>query len=136
MHPKNKLIFLLLALLVEYIFLTTFYGLYFNYQLHITITISSSSYMSDGDLLWAAFMYCIYTCLSDLWVLRLNSKIALALLGFELGSSGHKAADLPMIQLALIRTNYFSLFILLKSYIGDKNVKLKYWFLLFTSTCY
>ena len=22
-----------------------------------------------GDLLWAAFMYCLYTCLSDLWVL-------------------------------------------------------------------
>ena len=30
--------FLMLALPVEYIFLTTFYGLYFNHQLHIYIT--------------------------------------------------------------------------------------------------
>ena len=35
----------MLVLLVEYIFLTTFCGLYLNHQLHITITISSSSYM-------------------------------------------------------------------------------------------
>ena len=34
----------MLVLLVEYIFLTAFYGLYFNHQLHITITISSSSW--------------------------------------------------------------------------------------------
>ena len=61
--------FFMLVLLVEYIFFTTFYGLYFNHQLHITLKISSSSYMFHGDLLWAAFMYCIYTCLSDLWAL-------------------------------------------------------------------
>ena len=54
---------------MKYIFFTTFYGLYFNHQLHITLKISSSSYMFHGDLLWAAFMYCIYTCLSDLWAL-------------------------------------------------------------------
>ena len=42
---QNEDIFLMLVLLVDYIFLTTFYGLYFNHQLHITITISSSSYM-------------------------------------------------------------------------------------------
>ena len=36
--------FFMLVLLVEYIFLTNFYGLYFNHQLHNTITISSSSY--------------------------------------------------------------------------------------------
>ena len=34
-----------MVLIVEYIFLTIFYGLYFNHQLHITISISSSSYM-------------------------------------------------------------------------------------------
>ena len=37
--------FVILVPLVDYIFLTTFYGLYFNHQLHITIAISSSSYM-------------------------------------------------------------------------------------------
>ena len=35
--------FFMLVLLVEYIFLTTFYSLYFNHQLHITTTIFSSS---------------------------------------------------------------------------------------------
>ena len=35
----------MLVLLEEHIFLTTFYGLYFKHQLHITIKISSSSYM-------------------------------------------------------------------------------------------
>ena len=54
-------LFLMLALRVEYIFLTTFYGLYFNDQLHYTI--SSSSYMFHGNLLWAAFMYCMYKAL-------------------------------------------------------------------------
>ena len=37
----------MLVLLVEYLFLTTLYG----------------SYIFHGDLLWAAFVYCIYTCL-------------------------------------------------------------------------
>ena len=32
------LFFLMLVLLVEYIFLTTFYGLYFNHQLHISLS--------------------------------------------------------------------------------------------------
>ena len=36
---------------------------------HYIQTIFSSSYMFHGDLLWAAFMHCIYTCLSDLWAL-------------------------------------------------------------------
>ena len=37
--------FFMLVLLVKCIFLTTFYCLYFTHQLHITITIFSSSYM-------------------------------------------------------------------------------------------
>ena len=57
---KHAFVFLMLVLLVEYIFLTTFNGLYFNHQLHITITISSSSYMFHGDLLWAAFILELY----------------------------------------------------------------------------
>ena len=39
------LVFLMLELLVEYLFLTTFFGLYFNHQfLHITLYNFSSSY--------------------------------------------------------------------------------------------
>jgi hypothetical protein len=50
----------------ESIFLTTFYGLYFSHELHmLQITIL----YHDIDHLWAAFVYCINTCLSDLWVL-------------------------------------------------------------------
>ena len=62
----TKIRFLKLILLVKYIFLTTFYGLYFNHQLHITL---NNFFMFHGDLLLAAFMCCIYTCLTDLWVL-------------------------------------------------------------------
>ena len=39
--------FFMLVLLVEYIFLTTFFGLYFNHQLHTTIAISLSSYLNN-----------------------------------------------------------------------------------------
>ena len=35
----------MLVLLVEHIFLSTFYGLYFNHQLHITISSSSNVFM-------------------------------------------------------------------------------------------
>jgi hypothetical protein len=58
--------FLMLALPRRASFWTTFYGLYFSYQCtHITNYI----FLHDLDHLWAASMYCIYTCLSYLWVL-------------------------------------------------------------------
>ncbi len=46
-------------------FLTTFYGLYFSHH----YTCYKLQFFHDIDHLWAASMYCIYTCLSDLWVL-------------------------------------------------------------------
>ena len=57
-------VFLMLVLQVEYIFLTTFYGLYFNHQLHITITLSLSSYFLFMRLLllhsaWKHFIFCL-----------------------------------------------------------------------------
>ena len=58
------LYFFMSVLLVEYIFLTTFYGLYFNHQLHYTI--SSSSYMFYGDLVWVAF-HEILRCLQQVY---------------------------------------------------------------------
>ena len=48
------------------------YILIINYTL--LKTISASSYRFHGDLLWAAFIYCIYTCLSDLWALPISLK--------------------------------------------------------------
>ena len=48
----------MLVLVVEYIFLTTFYGLYFNHQLHITITISSINWthcdITNTTFYWAS----------------------------------------------------------------------------------
>ncbi len=49
----------------ESMFLTNFYGLYFSHH----YTCYKSQFFHDIDHLWAASMYCIYTCLSDLWVL-------------------------------------------------------------------
>ena len=52
-------VFLMLALLRRTSFLTTVYGLYFSH--HCThITNYNPSHVGP---LWAAFMYCIYTCL-------------------------------------------------------------------------
>ena len=61
--------FFMLVFIVDYIFFDhllwsifqssiTHYNYNFFKFLHV-----------HGDLLWAAFMYCLYTCLSDLWVL-------------------------------------------------------------------
>ena len=57
--------------------LTTFCGLYFNHQLRITF----HNFNNLLHFMWAAFMYCIYTCISDLWVL--SSCIACFLLLFS-----------------------------------------------------
>ena len=51
---------LMLALLVEYIFLTTFYGLYFNHQFtHYNYTFFKFLHV-PGDLLWAAFYIALF----------------------------------------------------------------------------
>jgi hypothetical protein len=68
------IIILMLALLRRASFWTTFYGLYI-YKLH---------FFHDLDHLWAASMYCIYTCLFDLWVLiRVLAVLLLFLCGLE-----------------------------------------------------
>ena len=43
-------------------------------NLHITTTISSSSYMFLVIFCGQLLMYCIYTCLSDLWVLPVKNS--------------------------------------------------------------
>ena len=63
--------FFLLLLLVEYIFLSTFNGLYFNHQLHITITISSSSYMFMVTFFEQPYQP--YPCVFEYW--RLNKTL-------------------------------------------------------------
>ena len=54
--------FLMLVLPRRTSFLTTFYGLYFSHHSHIT-----NYNLSHVGPLCTAFMYCINTCLSDLW---------------------------------------------------------------------
>ena len=64
----SVIIFFMMALQVEFIFLTTFYGLYFNHQFsHITLIcqVLTDCYRP----LWAAIMYCFKHLSFDLWVL-------------------------------------------------------------------
>ena len=57
--------FSMLALLRTTSFLTTIYGPYSSHHYtHVT-----NYNFSHVVPLWAGFMYCIYTCLSELWVL-------------------------------------------------------------------
>ncbi len=73
----------MLALLRRASFWTTFCGLYFNH--HYT-HIYKLHFFHDLDHLWAASMYWIYTCLSDLWVL---SHVFAVLLLFLCGLESH-----------------------------------------------
>ncbi len=73
-------------------FWTTFYGLYFSH--HYT-HIYKLHFFHDLDHLWAASMYCIYTCLSDLWVLiHVLAVLLLFLCGLE--SHMFHFSDLPV----------------------------------------
>ena len=67
-HVKIYIFFKILALLVH-LFFTTFHGLYFNYQYKLQYKFFPSSHMFIVTFLWATFMFCIYTCLSDLGVI-------------------------------------------------------------------
>ena len=63
----SDMIFLRLALLVEYIFLTTFYGLYFNHKFfthYITQFFKFLQILVDlcGQLSWTALNTCSLTC--------------------------------------------------------------------------
>ena len=71
----------MLVLVVEYIFLTNFFGVYFNHQSQITIYNFFKLLQAHGDLLWVAFMYCLYT------QLLIFIEKFLPLSGFEPGNS-------------------------------------------------
>ena len=89
--------FLMLVLLVKYIFLTPSMVdiSIINYTLHAMHAYKNDTqvYYFHGDLLWAAFMYCIYTCLSDLWATKLYSLQTLLL--SYLALAGIWTRDLP-----------------------------------------
>ena len=61
------IIFFMLALLRRISFLTTIYGLYYS---HNYTHFANLNFLHAGPL-WAALKYCIYTLLSDLWVLSM-----------------------------------------------------------------
>jgi hypothetical protein len=72
----------MLALLRRASFWTTFYGLFSVIIIHTYLQITFLFH--DLDHLWAASMYCIYTCLSDLWVLiHVLAVLLLFLCGLE-----------------------------------------------------
>ena len=52
----------------------TIYGLYISVIIAHLLQIT---FFHGVDLLWAAFMYCIDTCISDLWVVyAVNSNLS------------------------------------------------------------
>ena len=58
----------MLVLLVEYIFLTTFYGLYFNHQFYFTITILQVLTCSLWPSVSSFHVLPLHLSFSDLWV--------------------------------------------------------------------
>ena len=60
LYSDLQSVFLMLALLVKYIFLTAFYGLYFNHQYTLHYTIFPSFYMFMVTFCWQLLCTVIY----------------------------------------------------------------------------